>query len=98
MEIVDKLLQKGAKVHILARNKVRLNEAVANLAAIYGPTNIEGHVLNITNMTEIRQFAAAFTKTETRLDVLVNNAGQLKIYYPKTIFADKCCMYFGDDH
>ena len=40
-----------------------------------GNTNIVARELNLASLTSVRNFAAGVLETESRLDVLINNAG-----------------------
>jgi citronellol/citronellal dehydrogenase len=70
--IAKQLLQHGASVIISSRKEDRLKAAVEKLSE-YGPVRYE--VLDIRETEQIEQLALNIKSTESKLDILINNAG-----------------------
>jgi NAD(P)-dependent dehydrogenase (short-subunit alcohol dehydrogenase family) len=65
----------GATVHALARTEERADEAAAAIAARVPTADARPAICDVSDLHALRNFAEHFVATETRLDVLVNNAG-----------------------
>ncbi|WTX00121.1 SDR family NAD(P)-dependent oxidoreductase [Streptomycetaceae bacterium NBC_01309] len=68
----------GASVRVLGRTEDRAQEAARSVrAAVDGtrPADVRPVACDVSSLTELRSFTAAFVDAEDRLDVLVNNAG-----------------------
>lgn len=70
------LVRAGASVRIVARDADRGAEAVAELNAI-GATPAEMYVADLSSLDQVRRVAGEIRQRESRLDVLVLNAGAL---------------------
>ncbi len=69
------LYQKGAKVYVACRNKEKGLDAIERMKAISdGGELVYGH-LDLASLSSVREFADKIIDTESRLDLLVNNAG-----------------------
>ncbi len=69
------LYQKGAKVYVATRNRARAIDAITRMQETNGSGElIYGH-LDLASLTNVKEFANTIIKNETRLDLLVNNAG-----------------------
>jgi len=89
------LCENGANVVIACRNKDKANIAQQEINAICGnPPKIM--YLDLADMLSIYQFAQDFTQAESRLDVLINNAGM--IAYRKGLTRDGFESQFGVNH
>ena len=77
---IGKMLLEGylaagcERVYITARKKAQLDETVAEFEAQY-PGKVIGLAGDLSQQDGIAQLVEALTARETRLDVLVNNAG-----------------------
>ena len=67
----------GAGVRILARNAQRGERARAEIVAQSGNSDVEVGICDLSDLAAVRRFAQRFREQESRLDVLVNNAGAL---------------------
>ncbi len=76
-EAIKQLAMRGATVHMIARNKERGSAAQAEIISFTGNDRIHLHVLDISLLSQINQFAKEFLETIDRLDVLINNAGAM---------------------
>lgn len=71
------LAERGAKVAIAARRKDRLDEVVADIAAVGGTAR--SYALDVTDKSAVQSVVAAIIADFGRLDVLINNAGLMPI-------------------
>ncbi|KAJ6570277.1 hypothetical protein DFH09DRAFT_1154526 [Mycena vulgaris] len=73
-ETVKALLSKNAKVYIASHNKARVDAAIEELKETTGNTAffIE---LDLASLSSVKAAAQAFQRLESKLDVLINNAG-----------------------
>ncbi|MBV7533111.1 SDR family NAD(P)-dependent oxidoreductase [Chitinophaga sp. sic0106] len=75
-ELAKYLLQQGYFVYLGARNKALGQQAVATLQR-EGLTNSAFLEIDLANQASITHAAATFGSKETKLDILINNAGIL---------------------
>ena len=66
----------GAKVTLACRDMKRAQDAADDIKQITGNQNITVKQLNLASLKSVRSFAEDINKNETRLDVLINNAGK----------------------
>jgi NAD(P)-dependent dehydrogenase (short-subunit alcohol dehydrogenase family) len=71
------LARLGASVRMLARSADRGESARAEVVGRTGNDDVEVVLCDLSDLGDIRRFAAEFLVREPRLDVLVNNAGVL---------------------
>ncbi|KAI0074940.1 NAD-P-binding protein [Panus rudis PR-1116 ss-1] len=81
------LSKRGAKVYMASRNESKAKDAISrieawNTASDRGPAIY--HHLDLSDPREAKQSAEAFLAQETRLDILINNAGMLAGPYEET--------------
>ncbi|HEU4975245.1 MAG TPA: SDR family NAD(P)-dependent oxidoreductase [Baekduia sp.] len=67
----------GASVRLLARSEERGERARAAVVDATGNRGVRVCRCDVSDLRDVRDFAARFTAEEPRLDVLVNNAGVL---------------------
>ena len=70
------LARRGADVMITARNETKGQAAAAAIRDETG-VNVQVGLLDLSRLGSVRDFAADYTRTYDRLDVLVNNAGTM---------------------
>jgi len=73
-EIAKLLSQKGNKVIITGRTEAKLKKAVAQLS------NVDFIVSDITNAASVEKLVAQIQNDYGKLDVLINNAGNVFVY------------------
>jgi retinol dehydrogenase-14 len=71
------LARRGARVVMVGRDVARTEAAVADVVARTGSRDVSSLVGDFSVQADIRQLAASFRARHARLDVLVNNAGQV---------------------
>ncbi|RPD65672.1 NAD-P-binding protein [Lentinus tigrinus ALCF2SS1-7] len=83
---VQHLARKGAKVYLTARNEERAKAALERLNAeglAPGNGTVVWLELDLSDPRKAKKSAESFLEKETRLDVLVNNAGLMSDTYQK---------------
>jgi NAD(P)-dependent dehydrogenase (short-subunit alcohol dehydrogenase family) len=73
----DGFARRGARVRLLARSQERGERARAAVVEATGNRDVRVCLCDVSDLRDVRAFAARFTDDEPRLDVLVNNAGVL---------------------
>lgn len=69
------LARKGARVILACRNQNKAEAAIAEIQQETGSTDVLYMQLDLASLKSVRCFAETFLKTESRLDLLINNAG-----------------------
>ncbi|KIJ62658.1 hypothetical protein HYDPIDRAFT_94215 [Hydnomerulius pinastri MD-312] len=92
-ETVKVLLQHDAKVYIAARDQSKSESAIQELKASTGKEAVFLK-LDLGNLKAVKAAAEEFLSKETRLDVLINNAG---VMFPpvKEVTSDGYDLQFG---
>ncbi len=90
------LAKRGAKVIIACRNKQKGNDALVDIKEKSGSSNVHLRLLDLASFASIRAFAADFIMSESRLDVLINNAGIMACPFWRT--EDGFQIQFGVNH
>jgi len=75
-ETTLQLALHGARVYVAARSPQRATKAIAQMKASR-KEDLDVHFLemDLQNLQSVKDTADQFMKTETRLDILINNAG-----------------------
>lgn len=89
------LAKRGAKVYLACRSKAKAAEAIDEIILLSGNENIHFLELNLGSLSSVREFSKKFHDLETRLDVLVNNAGLMS---PEVRTEDGFEMNMGVNH
>lgn len=71
------LARLGARVHLVVRNPAKAAGVVARIQREVPKADVVVHACDVSDLDDVRRFAADFLATEPRLDVLVHNAGAL---------------------
>ncbi|XP_051728458.1 dehydrogenase/reductase SDR family member 12 [Ctenopharyngodon idella] len=69
------IAKKGGTVHLVCRNKERAERAREEIISASGNTEVYVHVLDLAETRKVWEFAEAFKKEHSSLNVLINNAG-----------------------
>jgi len=72
----ERLASMGARLVLVARDKVRGQAMLARLRE-YAPISHSIHYADLSRLVEMKRVAAEIAAAETRIDVLINNAGAL---------------------
>ncbi|KAK8783070.1 hypothetical protein V5799_015592 [Amblyomma americanum] len=75
-ETAKELARRGARVILACRSAERAQRAAQEIFADSGRTVVVKH-LDLCSFRSVRAFAEDIVKSETRLDVLINNAGNI---------------------
>ncbi|KAK4692854.1 hypothetical protein P7C71_g4435, partial [Lecanoromycetidae sp. Uapishka_2] len=84
-EITLQLALHNARVYLAARSPERANKAIAQMKSSH-KQNLDLHFLEIDlqSLQSVKSAADTFMKTETRLDLLINNAGIMAVSFKLT--------------
>ncbi|XP_057176513.1 retinol dehydrogenase 12 isoform X2 [Triplophysa rosa] len=88
------LARRGARVILACRNESKAQSAVAAIQRETGNKEVLYMHLDLASLQSVRSFAENFLKNESRLDILINNAGLLMGGKTKDGFG----MIFGVNH
>jgi retinol dehydrogenase-12 len=79
-ELASILYEKGAKVYVAARSADKARDAIEEIKTQdpHGHGQLVPLVVDLSDMTSVRSAAEHFLEQESRLDVLVNNAGVMQ--------------------
>ncbi len=77
--------RKGAKTILACRNMDKAGKALSKILTKNPQAQVEIIQLDLGNLVSIKKFVSDFKKKYDRLDVLVNNAGILRVPYQKTV-------------
>ncbi|KAM3865940.1 dehydrogenase/reductase SDR family member 12 [Diretmus argenteus] len=69
------IAKKGGTVHMVCRNKDKAEEARADIVRESGNTEVNIHILDMSETRKVWQFTEAFKREHFSLNVLINNAG-----------------------
>ncbi|XP_062869779.1 dehydrogenase/reductase SDR family member 13a.2 [Trichomycterus rosablanca] len=69
------LAGRGARVILACRNRQKAEAAISDIKTVTGSNNVVYMQLDLSSLKSVRSFAETFLKTESKLDLLINNAG-----------------------
>ncbi|KAM8833413.1 dehydrogenase/reductase SDR family member 13-like [Synchiropus picturatus] len=69
------LTRRGARVVLACRSREKAEAAVADIQQATGSADVLYMHLDLASLRSVRSFAETFLESESRLDLLVNNAG-----------------------
>ena len=69
------LARLGARVVLVSRNTKRILNTINTISKETGNNKVHGIQADLSVQSEVRRAASEFLKSETRLDVLINNVG-----------------------
>jgi NAD(P)-dependent dehydrogenase (short-subunit alcohol dehydrogenase family) len=73
----EELAGMGARIVLVARDKVRAQATLSRLRQQAPGLNHSVHYADLSRIAEMKRVAAEIAATESRIDVLINNAGAL---------------------
>lgn len=88
------LARRGARVILACRDRRRAEAAVQEIIKVTGNGQVIFMQLDLASLTSVRSFADDFLRSESRLDLLVNNAGLMNGGQTEDGFE----MIFGVNH
>ncbi|MCB1308976.1 MAG: SDR family NAD(P)-dependent oxidoreductase, partial [Leptospiraceae bacterium] len=71
------LAARGAQTHLVCRNAASGEQARMEIRTATGNPDVHLHLVDLSQQRAIRDFCDAFARRQSRLDVLINNAGLL---------------------
>ena len=83
-EAAKVLASKGADVVLAVRNQEKGNQSRADILKEHAQAKVTVSLLDLSSLKSVKLFSDTFSKTQTRLDVLINNAGIMIPPYGKT--------------
>ena len=95
-ETARALAAKGARVVVACRDASKGRSAEARIRAAHPKCDARFEALDLGSLTSVRAFAARFLAAESRLDLLINNAGVMVPPLGRT--ADGFELQFGTNH
>ncbi|XP_053701026.1 dehydrogenase/reductase SDR family member 13-like isoform X2 [Synchiropus splendidus] len=69
------LTRRGARVVLACRSREKAEAAIADIQQATGSADVLYMHLDLASLRSVRSFAETFLKSESRLDLLINNAG-----------------------
>ncbi|HLH98954.1 MAG TPA: SDR family oxidoreductase [Xanthobacteraceae bacterium] len=72
-----RLAAQGARIVLIARDPARADRTLARLRAAGRQAEHRAYLADLSSLAEVRQVAAAIAAEEPRIDVLINNAGNI---------------------
>lgn len=73
--VATNLAVQGAEVIIVGRNQQKAEETVQQIIAVTGNESVRYLLADFSDLGQVRTLAKSFKEQDSRLDVLVNNAG-----------------------
>ncbi|XP_062138484.1 retinol dehydrogenase 12 [Drosophila sulfurigaster albostrigata] len=95
-ETVLELARRGAKIYMACRDPARCEAARIEIIDRTQNQQLFNRSLDLGSLESVRNFVARFKAEETRLDLLVNNAGIMAC--PRSLTADGYEQQFGVNH
>ncbi|XP_066280167.1 retinol dehydrogenase 12-like [Branchiostoma lanceolatum] len=95
-ETARDIAKRGARVILACRDLTKAEAAAAEIRHDTGNGNVVIEKLDLASLKSVREFAARVNAKESRLDILINNAGIMTCPQWKT--KDGFEMQFGTNH
>jgi NAD(P)-dependent dehydrogenase (short-subunit alcohol dehydrogenase family) len=90
------LAQQGARIVLIARDRARGEHTLKSIEAVAPDLHHVAHYANLSRLAEMKRVAEAIAGSETRIDVLINNAGAL--FGTRQVTGDALEMTFATNH
>ncbi|RWS11305.1 hypothetical protein B4U79_09066 [Dinothrombium tinctorium] len=84
-EIAIDLASRGGRIIVVCRNPEKALMAVKEIKEESGSSNVYSYSMDLSSLQSIRVTAAKILEKETRIDILINNAGVMMGSYAKTV-------------
>lgn len=95
-QTVLELARRGARVIMACRSLEKAEDARRDIVAEAGSNNVVCMQLDVSSLQSVKRFAEKFNQEESRLDLLVNNAGVWAL--ERSVTADGFEIHFGTNH
>ncbi|XP_053399651.1 retinol dehydrogenase 13-like [Mercenaria mercenaria] len=95
-ETAKDLARRGARVLLACRDITKAERAAEDIRKTTGNKNVVVYILDLASLKSVRQCANEVIRKETRVDVLINNAGVM--WTPEWKTDDGFEMQFGTNH
>lgn len=95
-ETALELASRGAKIYMACRDPVRCEGARLEIIEKTKNENIFNRTLDLGSLESVRKFADKFLAEESKLDILINNAGVMAC--PKGLTKDGFDLQLGTNH
>lgn len=96
LETAKDLAKRGARVLLACRSRERGEAALRTIKEYSGNNNVVLYMLDLACLQSVRECAAEVLAKESRLDVLINNAGLM--WFPQWKTKDGFDIQFGTNH
>lgn len=90
------LASRGAKIYLACRDTFRCEEARKDIIERTGTDDLYNRILDLSSLSSVRNFVKEFLEEETKLDILICNAGIMNV--PKSLTTDGFELQFGVNH
>jgi NAD(P)-dependent dehydrogenase (short-subunit alcohol dehydrogenase family) len=90
------LAQLGARIVLIARDRARGEHTLKRIEAVAPDLQHVVHYANLSRLAEMKRVAEVIAGSETRIDVLINNAGAL--FGTRQVTGDALEMTFATNH
>ena len=90
------LAQQGARIVLIARDRTRGEHTLKRIEAVAPDQHHVVHYANLSRLAEMKRVAEVIAGSETRIDVLINNAGAL--FGARQVTGDALEMTFATNH
>lgn len=90
------MAKRGGKIYIACRDKIRGENALNDIKKESQSDKVYFLQLDLASLKSVREFSKKFHNLETKLDILINNAGLLA--YEKSYTEDGFEMHMGVNH
>ena len=90
------LASRGGKIYIACRDEKRGKSAIEEIKQRSGSENVHFLQLDLASLDSVREFSKKFHSLESKLDILMNNAGVFGL--PRTLTKDGFKMHIGVNH
>lgn len=74
-ETARELSKRGARVILACRDVLKAERVAADISKETGRKDVIVQQLDLASLESVRKFAERIQKSESRLDILINNAG-----------------------
>src|SRR6188768_2568676 len=92
----EKLAAMGARIVMVARDKVRGEAVITRLRQLRPGVNHTLHIADLSSMEGVRRVGREIAAAEPRIDVLINNAGAM--FYDRQVTVDGLERTFATNH